>query len=130
MFRFAPLMVLLCAFAACSDSDSGSGSGTSGVDSTKKVTELSSSEREDLCEYMTEAQGGVHSKDCGDGITLTVETTAECVANIGAFTTSCTATVDDAEACAEAAGDDLCNLLSSPACSFIFTCSGDDGAGL
>jgi hypothetical protein len=111
--------VLFASLAACGGD---SGSGTSGVETTKKLNELSSSERQQLCEYMEDAQGGVHSKMCGDGVTITTQSAAECATDLGGVSTSCTATVENAEACAEAAGDDLCNLLSSPACSFIFEC--------
>ena len=117
MLRFAP--VLFVALAACGGSDSSS----SGVDMSKKLTELSASERTQLCEYMVEAEGGVGaSKMCGDGITVTVKSAADCTTGLSAFSTSCTATVDNAESCAEAAGDDLCALISSSSCSFLLQC--------
>jgi hypothetical protein len=110
---------MLIALAACGGSDSGS----SGVDGSKKLTALDASERDQLCQYMFDAEGGAHSKMCGDGITITVKSAAECATSLGGFSASCTATVENAEACAEAAGDDLCNLLSSQSCSFLFQCS-------
>ncbi|HEY5950152.1 MAG TPA: hypothetical protein VIV40_31870 [Kofleriaceae bacterium] len=112
-------LILIASLAACSDSGSGSGSG---VDTTKKLNQLSGDERQQLCEYMVEAEGGVHSKMCGDGLNITVQSATECTSSLATFSASCTATVDNAEACAEAAGDDLCNLLSSQACSFLFQC--------
>jgi hypothetical protein len=118
MLRLVPF-VMCVALAACSDSSSGSGSG---VETTKKLTELSTSERQQLCDYMVEAEGGVHSKMCGDGITISVKSASECTTAFSGFSASCTATVDNAEACAEAAGDDLCNLLSSQSCAFLFQC--------
>lgn len=120
MLRLALVPVLLMTSVfACTDSGSSSGSG---VDSTKKLTELSTTERQQVCDYMVQAEGGVHSKTCGDGITINVKSAADCTTSLAGFKSSCTATVDNAEACAEAAGDDLCNLLSSPACSFLFQC--------
>jgi hypothetical protein len=118
MIRLGMFMVIAF-LAACSDSDSSSGSG---VDQNKKLIELTSSERQQLCEYMVEAQGGVHSKMCGDGLTITVMSASECDEGFAGFAPSCAATVDHAEACGEAAGDDLCNLLSSPSCGFLFEC--------
>ena len=118
MFRLVPLM-LIAALVACADSGSSSGSG---IDGSKKLTELSASEREDLCAYMFEAEGGAHSKTCGDGITISVRSAAECAAGFANLSASCTATVGGAEDCSEAAGEDLCNLLSSPACSFLLQC--------
>jgi len=117
--RLVPVLVITM-FVACSDSGSSSGSG---VDGTKKLTALSTSERQQLCEYMVEAEGGVHSKTCGDGLTISVKDVAQCTEGFAHFSASCAATVDNAEMCAEAAGDDLCNLLSSPACSFLFQCA-------
>ncbi len=118
MFRPILFVLVIGSFVACSDSGSGSGSG---IESTKKLTELGSTERQQLCEYMVEAEGGVHSKMC-DGFTITAQSASECTTGLGSIAASCTATVDDAEACAEAAGDDLCNLLSSPSCSFLLQC--------
>jgi hypothetical protein len=117
MLRFLSILVVVTA-AGCTGSSS-----SSGVEPTKKLTALSSSERQDLCDYMVEAQGGVHSKMCGNGLTITVKNPSECVAGFSNFSTSCAATVDNAETCAEAAGVDLCNLISSPSCSFLFQCA-------
>ena len=89
----------------------------------KKLTALSANERQQLCQYMVEAEGGVHSKTCSDGLTISVKSAADCVSGLTAFKSTCTATVDNAEACAEAAGDDLCNLVSSPSCTFLFQCA-------
>lgn len=118
MLRLVPFVVF-AALVACSDSGSSSGSG---VDGTKKLTALSATERQQVCEYMVQAEGGPQSKTCGNGITVSVKTAADCTTGLAAFSASCTATVDNAEACAEAAGDDLCNLLNSQACSFLFQC--------
>lgn len=116
----AILLITSVVAAACSDSGSSSGSG---VEPTKKLTALDTNERQELCNYMVEAEGGVHSKMCGDGLTISVKSAADCVSGLTAFKSTCAATVDNAEACAEAAGDDLCNLVSSPSCTFLFQCA-------
>ena len=119
MLRLSAFL-LIASIVACSDSGSSSGSG---VEPTKKLTTLDANERQQLCEYMVEAEGGVHSKTCGDGLTISVKSAADCANSLTAFNASCTATVDNAESCAEAAGDDLCNLVSSPSCTFLFQCA-------
>ena len=117
MFRFAPLFFV--ALAACGGGDSGS----SGVDGSKKLIELSADERTQLCEFMVDAEGGAgNSKMCGDGITVTVKSAADCVAGFGQFKATCAATGDNAESCANAVGDDVCNLISSSSCSFLIQC--------
>jgi hypothetical protein len=126
MSRFIILVSLVVgSLSACGDSASSSGSG---VTSSKKLSELTSSERADLCSYSFDASGGAHSKMCG-GITIATQTVADCTSGLAAVTASCTATVDTAESCAEAIGSDLCNTLSSSDCLALFVCvvgSGDD----
>ena len=118
MLRLIPF-VLLGALVACGG-DSSSGSG---VDSSKKLVELDATQRQQLCEYMVEAEGGAAaSKMCGDGITVTVKSATDCVTGLSGLSASCSATVDSAETCAEAAGDDLCNLIKSSSCAFLLQC--------
>ncbi|MBA3458236.1 MAG: hypothetical protein H0T42_34460 [Deltaproteobacteria bacterium] len=103
---------------ACGSDDS------SGVAGSKKLVELSTTEIGDLCDYTSDVQGGYGtSKVCGDGITVTVPARASCISRLEATAASCTATVDTAEACAEAVGEDLCKLLSEPKCAFALQCS-------
>lgn len=112
-------LLLLGSFVvACSDD-------SSGVSGSKKLADLSSSEIGALCDYTADVQGGYAvSKMCGDGITITTDTRAECVATLEATAASCTATVENAEACSEAIGEDLCKLLSEPKCAFALQCAG------
>ncbi|NVB79726.1 MAG: hypothetical protein HOV81_15120 [Kofleriaceae bacterium] len=124
MLRFASL-ILIFTMAACGGDDSGS-SGSSGVEGSKKLTELSASEQQDVCEFMVASQENVESKDCGDGITVFATTEAKCLAGFASFDASCTATVDNAEACAAAVSGDLCAGLTSPACAFQLTCLSSD----
>lgn len=118
MSRLVALTFILGSVAACS-----SDSGGSGVATDKPLTQLTPSERQQLCDYFYSAQGTTTSKDCG-GITISVQTSAACLANLTSVSATCTATVNTAESCAEAAGQDLCNLLSSPACATIAQCGG------
>jgi hypothetical protein len=113
------LGIALLFVAAC-----GGGSDGSGVDGSKTLVSLSASEQQDLCEYVVAAQGGEgHVEDCGNGTTFETGTVAECVADFGDFTAGCTATVSDAEGCADALSDP-CNLDSLPEpCSFLVECS-------
>lgn len=100
------------------------GSDDSGVDGSKKLADLSAGEIGDLCDYTSDVEGGYGaSKVCGDGITITVKSREACIANLEATIASCPATVENAEACAEAIGDDLCKLLSEPKCAFALQCT-------
>lgn len=127
MSRFIILASLVIgSLSACGDSASSSGSGVTG---SKRLSELTSSERDDLCSYSFDASGGAHSKMCGGGITISTQSVADCTTGLAAVSASCAVTVDTAESCAEAIGSDLCNTLSSSDCLALFVCvvgSGDD----
>ena len=84
----------------------GGGSGGSGVDGTIELVELDAGEAADLCDYIVDVLGPERTVDCGDGVMITVggEDAAECVDDFDTFPATCTATVDNAEACAEALG--------------------------
>jgi hypothetical protein len=119
MFRLTLVSLLISALAACGDS-SASGSGVSG---NKKLTQLTATEREDLCNYNFEVGGGVQVETC-QGDSVRTQTVAQCAASLAQVSDSCTATVSNAEACAEATGNGLCEALLSPKCMFLFTCGG------
>jgi len=106
----------------CSSS-SGSGSGVTG---TKKLTELSTTEQDQLCAYSVDIEGGPRTVSCSDG-DVTIDDKATCVASFDSLGAQCTATVDDAEACAEAMAKDPCNFTID-ACTALFTCVFDQGA--
>jgi hypothetical protein len=98
----------------------GGGGGSSGVSGSKQLGQLDMSEWQTLCEYIVEVEGGEGKvTECGDGVTVTTTTVAECVADAPTFM-GCTATVANAEACAEAIGADPC--AGSAACEPIFAC--------
>jgi len=114
------LLLSLIVLSACS----GSGVDKPTVSSDKKLVDLTMAEETSLCDYTSDVEGGYgYSKMCGDGITLTVKERAACIANLEALGTTCTATVANAEACAEAVQADLCKLLSDPACAFALQCT-------
>jgi hypothetical protein len=102
----------------------GSSSG-SGVTGSKKLTELSASEQDQLCTYTVKVEGGPHTVTCSDG-TVTIDDKATCVNNFTGLGASCMATVDDAEGCSEAMGKDPCNFDFN-ACSALLTCLFDSG---
>lgn len=116
MLRLVSMSLAIAALAGCGGSDSGSG-----VTGTKKLTELDASERDKLCAYVISVEGSARSQMCGP-ITITSQTSAECTSAFAAADASCTATVDNAEGCAEATSDDLCKLLSSSDCIALAAC--------
>jgi hypothetical protein len=122
MLRLVSVSLMVLALVACGG---GSSSG-SGVSSSKKLTELSSSERDALCGYVVSAEGSVRTQVC-DGFTITTLSATTCTTGLTTVSASCTATVDNAETCAEAASDDLCKVLSSSDCLLFLSCVGTAG---
>ncbi|HEU4726520.1 MAG TPA: hypothetical protein VFT22_01465 [Kofleriaceae bacterium] len=109
---------LAVALLACGACGSSSGSGVSG---SKKLVELSPSDKDKLCSYTVDVEGGAREVDCGGGLTVTLEDKASCITDFDGLSASCTATVDDAEGCAEAEGKDPCHV-DVGACSALFQC--------
>jgi len=110
----------------------GGGSGGSGVDGTLELVELEADEVSDLCGYVIDQLGPTREIACPDGtLTIEAQTQAECEADFDTLPLTCTATVSNAEACAEAIGglsdDELCSGDALPAaCAPLFSasCSG------
>jgi hypothetical protein len=134
MFKQIAMAVLLCigGIAACGGGDGGGGSG---ISESKTLITLSDAEVTTLCAFTTEADGPAHTADCGGGLTVTVgaDTPAECATDMMALRgrTGCTATVGNAEDCANDIADltdqQLCSETGFPAsCAFLFSssCSG------
>jgi hypothetical protein len=107
----------LCVAVAIIGCSSSSGSG---VTASKKLIELSASEQDKLCTYTVDIEGGPHTVTCSDG-PITVDDKATCIANFSGLGAQCTATVDDAEGCAEAMGKDPCNFDFN-ACTALISC--------
>jgi hypothetical protein len=116
MLRFTTVSLIFAALAGCGSS--GTGSGVSG---DKKLNALGSMERDMVCSYVVNTEG-VRTKMCGN-VRVTSLSTAQCIASLVSVTTSCTATVDTAESCAESGVDDLCQLVSSPSCIALIACA-------
>lgn len=113
------LVVAFVVGAGCGGDDGGS----SGVDSSKQIKDLTASEVMAECEWGVETQGGAgHMTTCGDDVSVTVDTVAECVAEVNQYKASCTATVAQLEACTEALADMPCDFQAS-ACAAIFACA-------
>ncbi len=108
--------ILLVTLAACG-SDSGSG-----VDGSKPVVTMTASEKQTFCEWVVAQQGGAgHTTDCGNGVTVTTQTVAECVAGFADLIATCPATVAQGEACASASAAAPCSF-GGEACAPLFAC--------
>jgi hypothetical protein len=99
----------------------GSGGGKSGVQSDKRLVDLSASEISEFCAYQVDVEMAPRTVDCGGGLTITLKNQADCVTSFGQFMPSCTATVSQGETCAEAVGSDPCNF-GGAACTAILQC--------
>ena len=106
------------AVVACGDSD---GSGGSGLDGSQTVVGLSAGDKQTFCTWAIQSQGGAGTVHECEGFTLTVQTVAECVADFDQFSATCTATVDQAEACISAISSNPCDPATT-ACDAIFAC--------
>jgi hypothetical protein len=120
---FLSVLVLSAFLAACGGDDDGGGDG-SGVDGSKAITTLEAGEVTSFCTWVIDIQGGPDSEtECGDGLTVTVPTQAECEAEYGSVPDACSGvTVSELEGCVEAFADDPCQLGGS-ACSEYYECS-------
>lgn len=127
MKRLMTVVGAMLVAAACGG-DSGSG-----VDSGKRMSELSDAEARDVCQYAEDAQGGPRTITC-DGQDFEFEPDDfECEnATADEIPDTCTMTVGEYEECVDALGDvDPCE--ESPelpaSCDKLFSeaCSGDDG---
>lgn len=116
MSKKIAMAVLLCigGIAACGGGDGGGGSG---ISESKTLISLSDAEVMTLCAFTTEADGPARTVNCPDDLTITVgaDTPAECATDIKALRgrTGCTATVGDAEDCA----NDIADLTDQQLCS-------------
>lgn len=114
--------IRICAALGLAIAGCGGGSGGSGVDASKPITQLTASEVMQFCEWSVEEQGGAGTTtDCGDGVTVTVDTVQECVDGYGGFTSDCTTTVGQVEDCIEAIAADPCSF-GGAACAPLFDC--------
>lgn len=104
---------------AGTDSSTGMDSGGSVLDPSRTVDSLNLAESRMICEPLVAAQGGPRMVNC-DGLDVRVQTVDECAASIDAAT--CTRTVGELNACADALGGDPCLLFTAPACMVLAEC--------
>jgi hypothetical protein len=90
--------------------------GCGGLSDDSKLSGLSDDEIETLCEGST-----TESKDCGNGLTITSNNSAECASAVKSLPDNCAATVSDYNQCESA---DLCEQTNDAACKKIFACVG------
>lgn len=113
-----------CAWLATIACFNGSGGGSSsGVPGNTRLPDLSSMQRTKLCDYLADVFPR-RTITCGDTtISLGFTSASECVAGLPSAPT-CTATVDQSEACFEELGGltdtEICELQSLPSsCSVL-----------
>jgi hypothetical protein len=100
----------------------GSSPTSSGVDGTKKLATLSTSEQADVCAYLTELRGAPRTVHCGDGSSVELADFSDC--SLAGVNATCEATVADIEDCFERLNDDPCSL-GLVECAPVFACSID-----
>ncbi|HEY4184235.1 MAG TPA: hypothetical protein VGP07_04165 [Polyangia bacterium] len=93
---------------------------TSGLDPTKRLDALTLDDKKTLCDWTARRYCGYGmSYDCGDGNSLSSQPAQDyCVANMQ--TTSCAATVADAEACEK---DTTCDDPFPVSCNAVYICN-------
>jgi len=105
------------------DAGPGGPPGQSGLPAEQTVGSLDAGERADFCEWVGAQPGVGVEMDCGDGLTVTIETDT-CEASLAADT--CEVTIGEAEGCFEAQLEDPCAFVV-PACDGLVACA--TGAG-
>jgi hypothetical protein len=89
--------------------------GCGGLADDAKLSSLSDDEIDTLCEDST-----TESKDCGGGVTVTSNNSAECAAAVKSLKDDCVATVSDYNQCDSA---DLCEKTSDASCMKLIGCA-------
>ena len=110
---------VVAAAAACSESKTPS---SSGIDSNKKLVDLTPGERTQLCDYAVEIVGETRSQSCS-GTTVTVMVKGTCDQETTGVRADCEVTVGQAESCFKALAADLCTAIS--ACTALTQCSAE-----
>ena len=102
----------------CGGSSGSGGTGASGVASGKRLDSLTDAEKGQLCDWTNAKLGGYGaSMDCGNGFSIAADDSqADCIAN---WFTTCSATVAQGEACANAQS---CTDFAPSACAPLATC--------
>ena len=94
--------------------------------STQTLSQLTTVEKQALCDQVNANQGGYNRVvQCSSGSQTTDTNQASCVAGIPSVAILCpTLTVGDLVGCSAATGSDLCNYATIPDCSAVFDCLG------
>ena len=96
--------------------------GFSGAPLDERVGDLSDDDMRKLCAWGAQRQGGENAMfDCGDGVSVTIDTVDECVEEQTDYA-FCDATVQQMEQCVIDAGPNPCNALTTPACEPLYPC--------
>jgi hypothetical protein len=111
--RFPWLLVIVA--GACSSTQG------SGVTSTKKLNQLSASERDQLCSYRVDVEHAPRTVTCDNQVSVTLKDKASCLAGLASVSLQCEADVANAEACYQAIADDPC-AFGVGTCTPLFTC--------
>ena len=119
MHKSILLAVLLV--GACGGDDTAD---SSGVAQTKQVKDLTADERMQECEWGVAFQGGAGKRtECGDGVSVTVDTVASCVDDMATYAANgCTAPISQLETCTKAVAADPCSF-GGAACQPIIDCA-------
>ena len=91
--------------------------GSFSVDREFFLDELSPQDWTEICTWMIEIQGGPHSVECGEGVTITIDTVDEC-SNRSEFPHCAVGLLAD---CVTAQAEDLCGDAPA-ACDTFYAC--------
>jgi hypothetical protein len=96
---------------------------TSGLTATKELSQLSTTERRDLCEWQASVNGGYARKTTCDG-GFSVESPSDLAECLQQFPSTCDATIAETEACIKKDAADPCAVafLNSPECKPLRDC--------
>jgi hypothetical protein len=102
----------------------GGGTATSGLNESKTLGALTSTEQATFCDWAAGVTGGYGCRGAGCGSITFVGSQAECVSKL--MKAGCPATVSQAEACLEDNAQNVCllKILSSPTCLPLKPCIG------
>jgi hypothetical protein len=114
-------MAVTLGLAGCDGGGNGPLLTSSGVDRGKYLDMLTTGELQQVCAFVSTAEGGPAEHACGDAGTVTTYTVEECVASAATKAVHCqVALIED---CATSLRGDACQLLTSSACKSYIACA-------
>ena len=99
------------------EEEGASENGSFSVDRELFLDELTPQDWTEICTWMVDIQGGPHSVECGDGVTITVDTVEECSSRTE-FPHCAVGLLAD---CVAAQAEDLCGDAPA-ACDTFYAC--------